>query len=82
MTSVLSASARPRCEKFAPAVKHLNAMYASRRAKLSLVLDPTEREARERELRRVVLTARETLSEIHETFRDVGADVISADVIS
>jgi hypothetical protein len=52
-------------------------MYASRRAKLSLVLDPTEREARERELRRVVLTARETLSKIHETFRDVGADVIS-----
>jgi hypothetical protein len=71
--------ARPsRCEKFAPAVKHLNAMYATKRAKISLVRDPVERKIREDELKRVVLTARETLSKIHKVFEDIGADVISS----
>jgi hypothetical protein len=70
--------ARPgRCEKFAPAVKHLNAMYAVKRVKISLVRDPAERKIREDELKRVVLTARETLSKIHEVFEDIGTDVIS-----
>jgi len=50
-------------------------MYATRRARISLVL--VEREARETELRRVVLNDRETLSKIHEVFQDIGADVIS-----
>jgi len=67
-----------RCEKFAPAVKHLNAMYATKRAKISLVRDPAERKIREDELKRVVLTARKTLSKIHEVFEDIGTDVISS----
>lgn len=76
----ISSLARP--AKFAPAVKHLNAMYASRRAKLSLILDPTERQIKERELRQIVLADRQALSKIHETFEDIGSDAVDVEIIS
>lgn len=78
----ISSTSLARPEKFAPAVKHLNAMYASRRAKLSLIFDPTERQIKEHELRQIVLADRQALSKIHESFEDIGSDVVDVEIIS